>query len=130
MRPGPVMSPPDARRKSGAGRLFRAALLVARRPGYPGRSLRRHRERRLATGEVEAVEVHHLGPRPGEVLDELLLPVKRAINLGERPQLSVRAEDEIDARAGPLGLARLPVAALVRLPRLRRASIRCACRAG
>ena len=51
--------------------------------------LRRHREGRFAINEVEAVEVHHLGPRLGEVLHELFSPVGRPINLRERPELRV-----------------------------------------
>src|SRR5581483_7870870 len=46
-------------------------------------------------GEIEAVEVHHLGPRRREVLHELLLRVGTGIDLGEGAQLRVRAEDQI-----------------------------------
>ena len=39
--------------------------------------------------EVEAVGVHHLGPRGDEVAHELLLRVVAGVDLGERPQLRV-----------------------------------------
>ncbi len=70
-------------------------------------------------GKVEAVQVHHLGPRRHEVLHELLLRVGAAVDLRDGPQLGVGAEDEVDARAGPLDLARLAVAPFEHLPRLR-----------
>src|SRR5690348_5725244 len=69
---------------------------------------------RLRSGvEIVAVCVHHFGPRGREVLRELLLRVRAAIDLRDRSELRVRAEDQIDARAGPLQLIRLAVAALV-----------------
>ena len=90
----------------------------------------------LAAGEgadrltkVEAVEVHHLGPCGGEVLRELRLRVGARIHLGERAQLRVRAEDQIDARARPPQCA----SSCGRDPRTgsrRPAATRCACRAG
>src|SRR3954451_9139452 len=45
--------------------------------------------------EVEPVELHHLGPRGHEVLDELRPRVLAGVDLGERPQLAVGAEDEV-----------------------------------
>src|ERR1700680_4302665 len=65
------------------------------------------------SGEVEAIEVHHLGPRRHEVFHELLLRVLARIDFREGAQLRVRTEDQVDAGAGPLDLARLPVAPLV-----------------
>ena len=52
--------------------------------------------------EIEAVGVHHLGPGRDEVLHELLLAIVACIDFGERAQLGVRAEDQVDAGAGPL----------------------------
>src|SRR5262249_41486665 len=60
--------------------------------------------------KVVPIEVHHLGPRADEVLDELRLRVRAAVDLGQGPELGVRAEHEIDARARPLERARLPIA--------------------
>ena len=67
----------------------------------------------LLAGNVEAVGVHHLGPRRHEVLRELLLRVRAAIDFREGAQLRVRAEDQVDAGAGPLDRFGLAVAALV-----------------
>src|SRR2546425_10089770 len=64
----------------------------------------------LRSGKVEAIEVHHLGPGPDEVLDELRLRIRASVNLRQGPELGVRTEDEIDTRAGPLDLARLAIA--------------------
>jgi hypothetical protein len=36
----------------------------------------------LQSGEIEAIEVHHLGPGCHEVLDKLLLPVRACVDLG------------------------------------------------
>ena len=63
--------------------------------------------------EIEAVGVHHLGPRRHEVLHELLLRVRARIDFREGAKLRVRAEDQVDARAGPLDRFGLAVAALV-----------------
>ena len=81
------------RRRQGrpAGRPSRSAGV---RPTWTSRS-----------GEVEPVEVHDLVPRGDEVVHELLLRVVARVDLGERAQLGVRAEDEVDAAAGPLDLA-------------------------
>src|ERR1700722_2122393 len=64
----------------------------------------------LALDEIEAVGVHHLGPRRHEVLHELLLRVGARVDFRERAQLRVRAEDQVDAGAGPLDLLGLAVA--------------------
>src|SRR5438876_3737620 len=60
--------------------------------------------------EVVAIEVHHLGPGPDEVLDKLRLRIRASIDLRQGPELGVRTEDEIDTRGGPLDLARLAIA--------------------
>jgi len=52
--------------------------------------------------EVEAVEVHHLGPGGDEGVDELLLGVGGGVDLGEGAQLRIRPEDEVDAGGCPL----------------------------
>src|ERR1700729_530290 len=59
----------------------------------------------LGSREIEAIEVHHLRPRADEVVDELFLRVRASVDFRQRAELRVRAEDEIDARAGPLYLA-------------------------
>src|SRR5712691_6562253 len=64
----------------------------------------------LRSRKVEAIEVHHLGPRRDEVLDELRLRIRASVDLREGPELGVRTEDEIDARAGPLECARGAIA--------------------
>src|SRR2546426_10333366 len=60
--------------------------------------------------EVVAIEVHHLGPRADEVLDELRLRIRAPVDLRQGPELGVRTEDEIDARAGPLKRTRRAIA--------------------
>ena len=47
---------------------------------------RRHPGGLVARHEVEAIEVHHLGPGLREVLDELLLRVGARIDLRKRPE--------------------------------------------
>ena len=83
------------------------------------------------SGQIEAIRVHHLGPGRHEVAHELLLGVVAGVDLGQRPQLRVRAEDEVDAGAGPLRLRR----SCGRGPRTRPwrprpPSTPCPCRAG
>src|SRR5689334_9118061 len=75
--------------------------------------LKRRADVSSRSGEVEAVELHHLRPRRGKVLDELRRSVSRGIDLREGAQLRVRAEDEVDAGSGPLDLAGLPIAPLI-----------------
>ena len=58
-----------------------------------------------ASVQVEPVQVHDLDPGGDEVADELLARVVAGVDLGERAQLGVRAEDEVGAAAGPLQLA-------------------------
>src|SRR6202035_1646180 len=65
------------------------------------------------SGEVEAIEVHHLVPGRHEVFRKLLLRVGAGIDFCKRAELRVRTEDQVDAGAGPLARIRLAVAALV-----------------
>src|ERR1700689_1386045 len=51
--------------------------------------------------EIEPVGVHHFAPRHHKVLCELLLRILAAVDLRKCAQLRMRAEDEIDSRAGP-----------------------------
>src|SRR6185295_9174049 len=65
--------------------------------------------------DVVPVQVHDLDPRRDEVLHELLLGVVARVDLGERPQFGVRAEDEVGPAPGPLDLPGGPVEALERV---------------
>src|SRR5882672_11191869 len=69
----------------------------------------------LRSGVVEAIGIHHLGPRRHEVFHKLLLRVRARVDLREGAQLRVRAEDQVDAGAAPLDGLRLAVTALVRV---------------
>src|SRR5574341_2374288 len=73
----------------------------------------------LRSGKVEAIKVHHLGPGRDEVFDKLLLRVSAGIDLGQRAQLGVRAEDQVDAGPCRLDLAGLTVAPLEHVLRVR-----------
>ena len=64
---------------------------------------------KVYSSEVEAVRIHHLGPGRDEVFNELLLLVGGGVDLGEGTELRMRAEDQVDAGAGPFDLVRLPV---------------------
>ena len=57
-------------------------------------------------GEVEPVEGHDLVPGRHEVADELLRRVTGRVDLGDRPELGVRAEDEVDRGGGPPDVVR------------------------
>ena len=63
--------------------------------------------------QIEAIGIHHFRPRRHKVADELLRGVGTPIDFRERAQLRVRAEDQIDTRAGPFQLFGLSVAALI-----------------
>src|SRR4051794_26114805 len=63
--------------------------------------------------KIEAIEVHHLGPRGHEIFHELLLRVGARINLRECAQLCVRAEDQVGAGARPFGGLGLAIAAFI-----------------
>src|SRR6478672_13438184 len=55
---------------------------------------------REGSGEVEAVELHDLHPGRDEVVDELLVGVLAGVDLRERAQLGVGAEDQVDRGGG------------------------------
>ena len=95
-----------------------ASVLPDRAAAPPGRD-RNQPAMAPVLGDLEPVEVHHLGPGGDEVLDELLLSVGAAVDLGERAKLGVRTEDQIDARAGPLDCARLAIAPFEHVLRVR-----------
>jgi len=59
--------------------------------------------------EIEAIGVHHLGPRGHEVLNELLLGVCACIDFRERAELRVRSEDQVYTRPDPPGRIRLAI---------------------
>ena len=48
----------------------------------------------LGAAEVEAVQVHHLGPRPREVRRQLAAPAARRVHLRHRAQLRVAAQHQ------------------------------------
>src|SRR6266478_9182360 len=50
----------------------------------------------LNSGEVKAIQVHHLVPGRDKVMDKLRLRVRTSIHLGQGPELRVRTEDEVD----------------------------------
>ena len=51
--------------------------------------------------KIEAIELHHLGPRFDEVLHELLLGVGRAVHFGKRTQLTREHFAGFEAFFGP-----------------------------
>lgn len=63
--------------------------------------------------QVEPVQVHHLGPGGGEVVDELLFAVVTAVHLGQSPELGVGAEHQVGRGGGVAKFAGGAVAALV-----------------
>lgn len=93
--------------------LMAIAPLVAQ--GTPTR-IRNAAVSRLA--QIETIEIHHLGPRRDEVPHELLLRIIRGVDLRDRPQFRVRAEDQIDGARRPFQLAGLSVVAFVEALRL------------
>src|SRR5215475_2423525 len=82
-----------------AARKNSAFQLAAARPSPAGVSLRGRGNFPPGSGEIEAVRVHHLVPRGHEVVHELCLRVAGAVHLGERPELRVRPENEVDTGA-------------------------------
>ena len=54
------------------------------------------------SGQIEAIEVHHLAPRRHEVFHKLLLRVVACIDFRNGTKLGVRTEEQIDPGAGPL----------------------------
>src|SRR3954453_1211218 len=67
----------------------------------------------LSRVQVEAVELHDLDPRLDEVADEPVGTVLARVDLGQRAELAVGAEHEVDRRRRPLPLAGREVADLV-----------------
>src|SRR5262245_1098765 len=63
--------------------------------------------------QVEAVEVHHLGPGLHKVPHELLFSVSRSINLRNGAQLGVRPEHQVNRGRRPLDLAGRAIESLV-----------------
>src|SRR3569833_4261525 len=63
--------------------------------------------------KVVAVGVHHLGPGGNEVLHELLPGIRLGIDLGQRPQLRVAAEDQVGAGRRPRLRACLAIGAVI-----------------
>src|ERR1700722_12165395 len=57
-----------------------------------GPSARNHAAK---SSEIEAVEVHHFGPRGHECLDESLLGIAACIDFGESAELGVRTKNQI-----------------------------------
>src|SRR5882724_6840546 len=68
---------------------------------------------RRESGEVVAVEVHHLVPGRHEIFHKLLLRVRARIDFCKGPELGVRTEDQVNTGAGPLDRLRLAVPPLV-----------------
>src|ERR1700683_4651724 len=62
--------------------------------------------------QVVAIQIHNLVPSHDKVTHEQLLRVAARIDFRQGSQLGVRTEDEIDNGAGPLELARCPIAPL------------------
>src|SRR3989339_1082828 len=71
------------------------------------------------SGTIESTEIHDLVPRGNEIAHELLPCVVARIDLRERAELGVRPENQVNAAAGPLELARPAIAALESLPGFR-----------
>lgn len=69
----------------------------------------------LASGQVEAVSTHDLGPGGHEVPDELILVIVLGVDLGVAAQHRVGAEHQIRPGRGPLDLVGLAVADLVQV---------------
>ena len=82
------------------------------------------------SGEIEAVEVHHLGPRSDKVLHELLLGIAAAVDFGKSPELGVRSKDEVNYGGRPLQVAGAAVASFPKRLRLKTSATSCAYRAG
>lgn len=87
------------------GVVRRTGQRLAKRPKPP--------ERSGGLLEVEAVELHHLGPHMHEVVDELLIGVVRGIHLGNGAQLRVRPEHEVDRRTRPHNVTTFAAPSLV-----------------
>src|SRR6266404_7798118 len=64
-------------------------------------------------GEIIAAKVHHFVPYRNEVARELFLGIATCIDFGDRPELRVRAEHQIDACSSPLEFAGRAIASLI-----------------
>lgn len=53
--------------------------------------------------DVEAVEVHDLGPSSNEILDKLVLGISATVNLRNSTELGVGSEDQVGTGGSPLG---------------------------
>src|SRR5678816_371732 len=73
----------------------------------------RDHARSPASGQVVAIQVHHLGPRSHEILDKRLLRVVTRIDFGECPKLRVGTEDKVDTGTGPLDFACRAIPSLI-----------------
>ena len=69
--------------------------------------------------QVKTIEVHHLGPGRDEILHELLVRVRAAVDFRQRAELRVRAENQISSCCRPAKFARLPISSLKRVVRIR-----------
>src|SRR5690242_4043871 len=65
-----------------------------------------------SSGQIVAIQIHHLGPRRSEVPHEHVFRIVRCIDFRKRSKLRVRTEHQVHARAGPLDVTRLAIAAL------------------
>ncbi len=63
--------------------------------------------------DVEAVEVHDLGPGGDEVSDEFVAGIGTGVDFGDGAQLGVGAEDEVDVGGCPLQFSGFAVTAFV-----------------
>ena len=79
------------------------------------------------SGDVEAVEVHDLGPGCDEVLDELFVRVGAGVDFGDSAQFGVGAEDQVDACSRPLDRAGLAVDAFKDFLNVRSRLPSCSC---
>src|SRR5260221_5412459 len=99
----------DERGRPSAGRPRTAGLGTSSAAGCGG-------ARTPGTGlgeQIVPIQAHHLVPGRHEVAHELLLRVVAGVDLGQGPQLGVRAEDEVGGGGGPLGFAGGTIAPLV-----------------
>ena len=123
LRPGDMVDKPcvgqrgvrDRQRAEGAVARASPRPRTSRARNSPDRSAGERRRARAGLGDsiqLESTKIHDLGPRGHEVAHELLPRVVARVDFRERTELGVRAEDEVDAAAGPLELARPTCAAL------------------
>ena len=67
----------------------------------------------VPVGEIEAVKVHHLVPYADEVLHKLRFCIFTCIDFRDRPELRVRAEEQVNSRGGPFEFAGPAIVSLV-----------------